>query len=306
GCKQLPVEPHSLYQSGSNPPRWREVWVTNDVADPTGVTNSFDPSTNKLRVSWAANPEPDVSYVVQEKVNDGKWSSGAAVPGNATSYERAIEQPGRYQYRVAAVRPAPTSGGGDGAAATRKSEYVATEGVDIVQVLPPTTAGGGPNGADGAPDGGDPGVFLPTDPTSPTTAPAAAGPRGTTPAKQSAGRSPSRPTGSRPSGSVSRPAGSGGQLGDAEGEGMEDDGFSAMLPYDQREQEGELADEFEEGEVAMIPGTPVPSPRDTRALLIPLAAGLALFVFAMQCTVVLRRRPAMSTVEDDFGDWMGY
>jgi hypothetical protein len=56
----------------------------------------------------------------------------------------------------------------------------------------------------------------------------------------------------------------------------------------------------------MIPGAVVPRPRDTRALLIPLASGLALFVFAMQCTVVLRRRPAMSTAEDDFGDWLGY
>jgi hypothetical protein len=307
GCQTLPVEPHPLFQSGSDPPRWREVWVTNAVIDPAGVTNSFDASTNRLRVNWAPNPEPDVSYIVQEKVNDGKWSSGAAVPGNATTYERAIEQPGRYQYRVAAVRPAPTSGSGDGASATKKSEYIATSAVDIAQVTPPTTAGGG-NGADGAPDGGDPGVFLPTDPTSSTTAPAGAGPRASAPSKQSAGRAPGRSTGSRPSGSVSRPAGSGDQLGDAEGEGMEDDGYSATLPYDQREQDGELIDELEgeDEEALMIPGTPVPDPRDTRALVVPLAAGLALFVFAMQCTVVLRRRPAMSTAEDDFGDWMGY
>ena len=47
------------------------------------------------------NPEPDVSYTVQEKVGDGKWASGAEVPGNATRYERAIEQPGKYQYRGA-------------------------------------------------------------------------------------------------------------------------------------------------------------------------------------------------------------
>jgi hypothetical protein len=88
---------------------------------------------------------------------------------------------------------------------------------------------------------------------------------------------------------------------------MEDDGFSATLPYDQQEQEGEI-DELADGEVeSMIPGAVVPRPRDTRALLIPLASGLALFVFAMQCTVVLRRRPAMNTTtEDDFGDWLGY
>jgi hypothetical protein len=304
GCQRQEYAGHPLYQSNTNPPRWREVWVTNGVAEPTGVTNSFDASTNKLRVSWAPNPEPDVSYMVQEKVGDGKWSSGVAVPGNATTYERAIEQPGKYQYRVAAVRPAPTSVSGDGASATKRSEYVATSAVDIAQVTPPTTAGG-TNGADGSPDGGDPGVFLPSDPTSSTTAPAGAAPRAT-PRPQSASRPAGGISGGRASGSTSRPAGSGAQLGDAEGEGMEDDGFSATLPYDQREQEGELTEEFEDGEVAMIPGTPVPSPRDTRALLIPLASGLALFVFAMQCTVLLRRRPAMSTAEDDFGDWLGY
>lgn len=302
GCKRLPVEPHSLYQSGTNPPRWREVWVTNGVSEPTGVTNSFDAATNKLRISWAPNAEPDVSYIVQERVGDGKWSSGAAVPGNATTYERAIEQPGKYQYRVAAVRPSPTSSDGS---ATKRSEYVATSAVDIAQVTPPTTAGG-TNGADGTPDGGDPGVFLPSDPTSSTTAPAGAAPRASI-RPQSAPRPIGRISG-RPSGSTSSPAGSGSQLGDPEGEGMEDDGFSATLPYDQREQEGELDEELAEGEQpdSMIPGAVVPRPRDTRALLIPLASGMALFVFAMQCTVVLRRRPAMSTAEDDFGDWLGY
>jgi hypothetical protein len=82
-----------------------------------------------------------------------------------------------------------------------------------------------------------------------------------------------------------------------------------MLPYQQREQGGELIDELAEGEdgpESMIPGVTVPRPRDTRALLIPLAAGLALFVFAMQVTVLVRGRPAMSPAEDDFGDWLGY
>ncbi len=59
-----------------------------------------------------------------------------------------IEQPGQYQYRVGAVRAAPTSDSGNGASATKKSEYVATSAVDIAQVTPPTTAGG--NGADGS------------------------------------------------------------------------------------------------------------------------------------------------------------
>jgi hypothetical protein len=307
GCQpaNVPVEPHPLYQSGSNPPRWREVWVTNEVSDPTGVTNGFNPATNRITVSWTRNPEPDASYIVQEKVGDGKWTSGAAVPGNATTYERAIEQPGTYQYRVAAVRPAPKA---DSASATKRSEYVATSAVDIAQVTPPTTAGS--NGADGSVDGGDPGVFLPSDPAAP---PAPAGPRASAPPKGSQA-SGSRPggrivTGSRPSGSSSRPTGSTAPFGEAEGEEI-DEGFSPTLDYGQAGGDDEMTEELAEGEdepQSMMPGgVTVPRPRDTRALLIPLAAGLALFVFAMQCTVVLRRRPAMSTVEDDFGDWMGY
>jgi hypothetical protein len=49
----------------------------------------------------------------------------------------------------------------------------------------------------------------------------------------------------------------------------------------------------------------IPRPRDPRALLVPLAAGLALFVFSMQVTHFLRRRPVLAAGEDDFSDWMG-
>ena len=57
----------------------------------------------------------------------------------------------------------------------------------------------------------------------------------------------------------------------------------------------------------MMPGgVTVPRPRDTRALLIPLALGLLVFVLAMQLMFVLRSRPALATVEDDFGEWIGY
>lgn len=37
----------------------------------------------------------------------------------------------------------------------------------------------------------------------------------------------------------------------------------------------------------------------------PLAGGLAIFVFAMQMTYVVRKRPAMAHMDDDFNDWMG-
>ena len=111
-----------------------------------------------------------MTYLVQEKVGDGKWGNPVTVPGSATNYIRAVDQPGKYQYQVAARRPAPTSDSGGGASATKTSGYVAAAAVTVDQVSPPTTAGGA--GADGQIDhSGDNGVFLPTDPSSPTTVP---------------------------------------------------------------------------------------------------------------------------------------
>jgi hypothetical protein len=36
-----------------------------------------------------------------------------------------------------------------------------------------------------------------------------------------------------------------------------------------------------------------------------MAGSLALFVFSMQLTFLVRRRPSMATMGDDFDDWMG-
>ena len=296
----MPSEPHHLYQSGSNPPRWREVWVVNDVARPTGVSAAHDAGTGKVAVTWAPNPEPDVSYIVQEKVGDGKWSSGVTLPGNAHRFERAAD-PGTYQFRVAAQRPAPTR---EDSGATERSDFVAAQAVEVVPP-PPTTAGA--NNADGVPAGGEPGVFIPETPSS-TTPPATAG---SGPRPGGTARPSSRPAGgSRPSGGFSRPTGSSGPV-DAEAEGMgPDEGFSSVLPYTER-RDGFVDDlgEGEEEEVSMLPGVPVPRPRDTRALLVPMAAGLALFVLAMQGIVFVRRRPALAGGADDFDDfddWLRY
>jgi hypothetical protein len=303
GCRpddSVVVEPHPLYQSGSDPPRWRHVWVVNGVAAPGGVANSFDPGSSRINVTWAPNPEPDVSYIVQEKIGDGKWSAGVGVPGNSTRYERVIEQPGRYQYRVGAVRPAPTGNGSD---ATERSDFIAAQAVDIAQITPPTTAG--PNNADGAPDGGDPGVFIPGD-TSTTTGPGVT--RGT--ARPGPSSSRSGPTaGFRPTGSASRPTGTAAEPGEAEGE-EPDGGFSATLPYDQREKFAEVEEGDEEAAPQTLAGGVVPKPRDTRQLLIFMAISLALFVFAMQLTVLVRKsKPiplgANQTYQDDFDDWLG-
>src|SRR5258706_9685296 len=168
--------------------------------------------------------------MVQEKVGDGKWNGGVAVPGSATNYVRTVDQPGKYQYQVAAVRPAPTADSGNGASATKTSNYVAASVVNVPQVAPPTTAAAGPNGPDGSIDhSGDNGVSLPTDPTSSTAPGSHASGKGTL----AAGRSGVALGAPRPAGSSSRPAGASAAAGGAaEGEGP-GGGDSATPPFQQ-------------------------------------------------------------------------
>ncbi|MGH9002209.1 MAG: hypothetical protein ACRDYV_03690, partial [Acidimicrobiia bacterium] len=89
-----------------------------------------------------------------------------------------------------------------------------------------------------------------------------------------------------------------------------DNGYSEQLPYTVPTQAqngavtspGDLPDTEQQTLRKLIT---VPRPRDPRSLLVPLAGGLTIFVFAMQMTYVVRRRPAMVQADDDFGDWTG-
>ncbi|HZQ79478.1 MAG TPA: hypothetical protein VFE55_19270 [Acidimicrobiia bacterium] len=300
----------TLYED-AKVPRWRQVWVNNDVAAPSGINATYDAGSARINVTWAPNPEPDVSYLVQEKVGDGKWGNPVTVPGTATNYSRAVDQPGKYQYQVAAQRPAPTADSGGAATATKKSAYVASGVVGIDQVTPPTTAGD-PNGADGSIDhSGDNGVILPTDAPGPAggggapAGPSAKGGPTGGPARPGATGAVTRPSG--PSARASGSAASGGG-GEAEGEGP-DEGFSSTLPFNTA-QDGS-ADGLGSGDEdpeTMGPGfVKVPKPQDARAVLIPMAGALVVFMLAMQLMVWVRRRPATVTAGgDDFDDWMTF
>jgi len=282
--------------------RWRQVFVTNGVAAPTGVNATFDQASNRINVTWARNPEPDVTYLVQEKVGDGGWAPVGTVPASATNFVRSIAQPGKYQYQVAAMRPAPT---GDNSSATVTSKYVAAQVVTVNAVSPPTTAAAGSPGAaatGAGPDAyidhsGDNGVTT----TTGAPPPAAAGSHvpGSAKGASAAGHS----TGSKSGGAAAG--------GESEGEGP-DSGFSSTLPYSQ----GGAADGLGSGDSespggeSMTPLVNVPRPQDARAFLIPLAGALAMFVLAAQGMYLLRRRAPITAggpaVEDDFDDWMGY
>jgi hypothetical protein len=293
-CKQpLPKEPHLLYQDAAAK-RWREVYVINGVAEPSGALRCLDSGTRTVTLAWNRNPDPDIQkYVVQEKVGTAAWKKAGET--QALSFDRAIEATGTYQYRVSAVRPAPTR---SDANAVTQSPFATTDPIDVTDVTPPpTTATGGE-----ATSQEEPGVTILGPPeTSATTGPAGAKPKPGTSAFSGGGLIP------RPPSNTSRPAPFKATTPTTEF----DPGFTEKLPYKppanaEETQGGEeaLAGGEEEGAQTFTKYITVPRPREPRALLIPLAGGLALFVFAMQVTLVVRRRPEVA-MEDDFGDWLG-
>jgi hypothetical protein len=110
-----------------------------------------------------------------------------------------------------------------------------------------------------------------------------------------------------PAGSSTRPNGASTPAGgDAAGEGP-DSGFSATLPFKQTQNGSAdgLGAGNEESPQSMSKLVNVPRPSDARHLLTFMAGSLALFVFSMQLTFLVRRRPSMATMGDDFDDWMG-
>ncbi len=298
---------YELYQDPAAQ-HWRQVYVVNGVAAPTGVNATFDQPSNRINVTWAPNPEPDVSYLVQEKVGGGNWAPIATVPGSATNYVRTVGQPGQYQYQVAAMRPAPTAGN---PSATKTSNYVAAQAVTVNAVSPPTTAAPGssadPGGAPAGPDG--PSGFIDHSGDNGVVASGAGSTSTTAVGSHVPGSAKGTPAGAHSSGSKSASGGSAAGDGEADGEGP-DTGFSSTLPYTQDGSADGLGSGNEESPESMSKLVNVPRPQDARALLIPLAGALAMFVLAAQGMYLLRRRAPVGAggvaIEDDFDDWMGY
>ena len=295
---------YQLYEDPGNQ-RWRQVYVTNGVSAPSGVNATLDQPSNQINVTWAPNPEPDVTYLVQEKVGGGNWAAVGTVPASATNYVRTVSQPGKYQYQVAAMRPEPTA---SNTSATETSNYVAAQAVTVSAVSTTTTAAAG-SGAPGAPAGpngpggtidhsDDNGVAAPGGSTSTTAV-----------GSHVAGSAKGGAAAAHATGSTS----GGGAAADSEaaGEGP-DTGFASTLPY-QDPQNGSvdgLGSGNSESPESMSNLVNVPRPQGARALLIPLAGALAMFVLAAQGMYLIRRRTPVTAggamVEDDFDDWMGY
>ncbi len=294
----------------------RDVIVSNPVSPPRDVRLNFSEPTKQATIRWAPNPEPDIaSYVVQERIGDGPWKNVGQAGGTVTTFTRTLSAPGTYRYQVAALRAAGT--GNDD---TIQSAWAgpANEPKQIVVAEPPrpatTTTTAPAYGADGGQDPappaapGDPGAPSPltaaggvNDPAAPPPPGAPADGAGQDLSRNGAVVSPIQAgaPGSVRSGGATvaaprspKPGQPAPELDESEGP---DTGFSTALPY--KTQAG--SEEEGDGEVGrMLVGLPDAVGEDeARQLLIPLAGGLLLFVFAMHVLYARRRAGAEAALE---------
>jgi len=310
-----------MFSNNSNqppPPRHdnRNVIVSNPVSAPRDVHLGWTDNTKQATVQWQPNPEPDItSYVVQERVGDGPWKTVGQAGGKVTTFTRNLSAPGTYRYQVAALRAA---GSGNDTIQSAWSGPSA-EPKQIVVAAPkrpePTTTTTQPPVADVAGDTGAPGG--PADPgTAPAPGSAAGSPNGPAgpgaPAPATAGSdtprgafvSPIQPgsPGSVKSGGVTfgaplaplaakpgQPAAKPELPDESEGP---DTGFSSSLPYKAPAAAGNEKEDGADGGRMLVGMPETPGGDDTRRLLIPLAGGLLLFVFAMHALYASRRAAA--------------
>jgi len=286
----------------------RDVTVANPVSAPRDVRLSFVDSTKQATVRWQPNPEPDiVSYVVQERVGDGPWKNVGQAGGKVTSFTRSLSAPGTYRYQVAALRAA-----GDGNNTIQSAwSGPSAEPKQVVVAEPPrpettTTTTPATDGTADPPPPADPGD--PTVPPAPApvtsagaandpAAPGAPAPDGSTDASRNGalispiqhGAPGSVRSGGATFGGLAAPPSTKPPKPPKEPDELEgpDTGFSSQLPYKQ----GGQAAEDGKGDVGrVLVGMPEAIGGDeSRQVLVPLAGGLLLFVFAMHALYISRR-----------------
>jgi hypothetical protein len=300
---------NGMFSDGQAPaPRHedRTVTVSNPVSAPRDVRLSWVDSTRQATIGWQPNPEPDItSYVVQERLGDGPWKNVGQAGGKVTTFTRSLSAPGTYRYQVAALRAAGTG------ADTIQSAWSgpAAEPKQIVVSEPKrpasTTSTTQPYSADADPgppaNPGEPVAPSPlsasgavTDPAGPGApapdgAPGDASRNGALVSPIQAGSPGSVKSGGATVGGPVNPLaakpGKSAKLDESEGP---DTGFSSELPY----QATDAASDKEDGEAMgrVLVGLPEAIGGDeTRQLLVPMAAGLLLFVFAMHALYASRR-----------------
>jgi hypothetical protein len=284
----------------------RGVTVSNPVSAPRDVHLAWADNTKQATVRWEPNPEPDiVSYVVQERLGDGPWKNVGQAGGKVTTFTRNLSAAGTYRYQVAALRSAGS--GKDTIQSAWSGPSVEPKQIVVAEPKRPeaTTTTTQPSSADSAGDPGPP--AAPADPNAPLPATASgavndpAAPGAPAPGSGDVSRSgalvspiqPGAPgsvkSGGTTFGGPTAPPATKPPKPAKEPEELEgpDTGFSSELPYKQ-DANADKEDGVAGGRVLVgLPETI--GGDDARRLLVPLAAGLLLFVFAMHAFYVSRR-----------------
>lgn len=151
GWYQIKVEATS--NGGATDRKFINVKIDNAPSTPSNFTHSVRGQTVSL--SWAANPEPDITGYRLEVGSGGTWS--VLKETTSTSYAAEVA-PGTYQYRVSALRSSPTVAGG------RPSDPSAPIALTVEAPPASQTGGGGGGGyggggGGGGIGGGDPRVY---------------------------------------------------------------------------------------------------------------------------------------------------
>jgi hypothetical protein len=306
----------------------RAVRVVNPTSAPTDVKLSMAESGKQATVKWTPNSEPDVvRYVVQEKIGSGDWQTVGETGRKVTTYTRKLGAPGTYRYQVAALR---SNGEGDGTVA---SPWAAPAGepkqVVVAEPPKPTTTTTTAPPAKKAASGDEPTPHSPENPPAPAPEGAPGAPAGPplpegdpnrsaseAPAPGEPGRTavvtPIAPGGP---GSVESKQSFSGKVVDHSGVPVKpgpapkqrvidqpDGPYSETLPYPKQETPAapvdpdlDAVDAADEEAAIRLPSSD--PGEDARAVLVPLAGGLLIFVFAMLGLHVSRRSAPALEVE---------
>lgn len=277
----------------------RPVSVVNTVGAPHGVRLSSSESPNQAIVRWESNPEPDiVRYLVQERLGGGQWQTVGETGRKLTTLTRRLTSPGTYRYQVAAVR----SSGSETDTVQSSWSGPAVEPRQIVVAEPAPASSSTTTTTTPGPD-----LPLAAEDASPGPPPAEAGPRvaagadGAPAAPGAAGPGPSRfamvtPIQPGAPGSVGSLQTSSGNLIERAAprpgapKPVEDDGpYSDTLPYPKKPAPPAGPPDADGSDRVLVTLPDVGRSDDPRAVIVPLAGGLLLFVLAMLAFKASRR-----------------
>jgi hypothetical protein len=290
----------------------RAVKVNNPTSPPRNVKLSFSEVSRQATVRWDPNSEPDiVRYVIQERRASEPWQTVGETPATTTTFARRLSTPGSYRYQVAAQRS-------DGSNGTLQSSWSGPSSEPRELVVPdtrkpapntttttgpPSQAGSGPPPDQPAPGPGDvpPGGAPVSGGTTEGGPPPAEGDRAAAAAPPpeavrpgggllftpiQSGTPGSVQSKEKFSGKVVNPSAPSPAPRPREAE-EKDTGYDVALPYPKRDNQGNQHPDGIVGVLTRLPTTL--SDQDRRPLIVPLAAGLLLFVFAMHALYLSRR-----------------